>query len=70
MLQANPFAPKHVKASLYVARTVRVNGRLCDSTEVLVQLLDWMHVAATLDRVETEWTERPTRIVDFPKRHR
>src|SRR5207245_2693566 len=24
MLQANPFAPKHVKAALYVSRTIRV----------------------------------------------
>lgn len=57
MLQANPFGDKHVKASLYLAKSVRVNGRLCDNTEVLVQLLDWMHVATTLDRVETEWAE-------------
>lgn len=57
MLQANPFAPKLVKAALYVAKTIRVNGRLCDCSEVLVQLLDWIHVAATLDRVEAEWAE-------------
>lgn len=56
-VQANPFARKHLKAALYVSRTIRVNGRLCDSREVLSELLDWIKVAATLDDVKAEWEE-------------
>jgi len=54
-VQANPFAKKQLKAALYVAKTVRVNGRLCDISEVLTQLLDWIHVGTTLDAIEAEW---------------
>jgi very-short-patch-repair endonuclease len=54
-LQANPFAKKQLKAALYVAKTIRVNGRLCDTSEVLTQLLDWINVGTTLDAIEAEW---------------
>jgi very-short-patch-repair endonuclease len=56
-LQVNPFAPKHVKAALYVSKTIRVNGRLCSSADALGQLLDWMHVATTFDQIGAEWAE-------------
>ena len=54
-LQANPFARRELKSALAVAKTVRVNGHLSGSIDVLKQLLEWIEVTTTLEAVETEW---------------
>lgn len=54
-VQANPFASKPVKAALYVSKTIRVNGRLCDTRDTLTELLDWINVATKLEDIEAEW---------------
>lgn len=56
-ISANPFASRPLKAAQYIAKTVRVNGRLCSTAETLAQLLDWIQVTTTLDRIELEWAD-------------
>jgi very-short-patch-repair endonuclease len=52
----NPFASKHVKASLYIADTVRVNGRLCDQQDNIGDLIDYLDVTDGVEHVEQQWS--------------
>ena len=53
-IRYNRFAPKHVKASLYVA-DIRVNGRLCDKSDLISDLIDYFDVVEGIDYIEQHW---------------
>ena len=56
LVRYSPFAPKRVRAALYLADEVRVNGRLCDSPTVLSDLLDFIEVSDSIDYLDQHWS--------------
>jgi hypothetical protein len=55
-LRYNPFAPKHLKASLYLIDEVRVNGRPCERHEEATALLQYLAVIDAIDYVDEQWS--------------
>lgn len=55
-LRFNPFAPKHVKASLYLVDEVRVNGRTCERHEVAAALIQYLDVIDAIEYVDQQWS--------------
>jgi very-short-patch-repair endonuclease len=53
----SPFLAKHVKSALYLATEVRVNGRLCDSPNVIDELLSYLRVVDTFEYLKQCWSE-------------
>ncbi|MCL5746182.1 MAG: AAA domain-containing protein, partial [Acidobacteria bacterium] len=52
----NPFTSKHVKGSLYVADTFRVNGRPCDQQAVVGDLIDYLDVIGAIEYIDQQWS--------------
>lgn len=52
----NPFAPKGVRAALYLTDQVRVNGRPCDSPAAIADLLDFIEVTEAVDYIGQQWS--------------
>lgn len=52
----NPFVSKHVKSALYLTTEVRVNGKLCDSTAVIDELLSYLRVVEAFDYLKQCWS--------------
>ena len=52
----NPFAPKHLKASLYLIDEVRVNGRPCERHDEANALLDYLDVIDAIEYVDEQWS--------------
>ncbi len=52
----NPFTSKHVKGSLYVADTLRVNGRPCDQQSVVGDLIDYLDVIEAIEYIDLQWS--------------
>jgi hypothetical protein len=55
-LRFNPFAPKHVKASLYLVDEVRVNGRSCERHEIAAALIQYLDVIEAIEYVDQQWS--------------
>jgi very-short-patch-repair endonuclease len=55
-LRYNPFAPKHLKASLYLVDEVRVNGRPCERYEEAAALLQYLDVIEAIEYVDEQWS--------------
>ena len=55
-LRYNPFAPKHLKASLYLVDEVRVNGRPCERHEEAAALLQYLDVIEAIDYIDEQWS--------------
>jgi very-short-patch-repair endonuclease len=55
-LRYNPFAPKHLKASLYLVDEVRVNGRPCERHDEVTALLHYLDVIDAIEYVDEQWS--------------
>jgi very-short-patch-repair endonuclease len=55
-LRYNPFAPKHLKASLYLVDEIRVNGRPCERHEEATALLQYLNVIESIEYVDEQWS--------------
>lgn len=55
-MRYNPFASKALKSSLYIADTIRINGRLCDHLPVLQELCEYLDVIEKVDFIDAQWT--------------
>ncbi len=55
-LRYNPFASKHLKASLYLVDAVRVNGRPCERHEEATALLQYLDVIQAVEYVDEQWS--------------
>lgn len=54
-LRYNPFVPKRVRAALYLVDKVRVDGRPCDSSTAIGDLLDFIEVTKAIEYVDQQW---------------
>lgn len=50
-----PFRPKVVKEGSFLAKSVRVNGRLCSSVDALRQLVNWIDLSDRLAALRARW---------------
>jgi len=55
-LRYNPFAPKHLKACLYLLDEVRVNGRPCERPDETAALLQYLDVVDGIGYVDEQWS--------------
>ena len=55
-LRYNPFAPRHLKASLYLVDEVRVNGRPCDRYDEAAALAGYLDVIDAIDYIDEQWS--------------
>lgn len=56
LVRYSPFASKHLKASVYIADSVRVNGRSCDQLPTLRELIDYLDVMEALEYIDQQWS--------------
>jgi very-short-patch-repair endonuclease len=55
-LRYNPFAPKHLKACLYLIDEVRVNGRPCERHDEATVLLQYLEVIDAVEYIDQQWS--------------
>ena len=55
-LRYNPFAPRHLKACLYLIDEVRVNGRPCERQDETTALLQYLDVTGAVEYVDEQWS--------------
>jgi very-short-patch-repair endonuclease len=55
-MRYNPFAPKLLKASVYLIDEVRINGRSCDRHTETTALLEYLNVVDALDYIDEQWS--------------
>ncbi len=55
-LRYNPFAPKLVKASLYLIDEVRINGRSCEGHAEVTALLEHLDVVDAIEHIDEQWS--------------
>ncbi len=55
-LRYNPFAPRHLKACLYLIDEVRVNGRPCERHDETTALLQYLDVIDAVEYVDEQWS--------------
>jgi len=55
LVRYNPFVSRHLKSSLYIARTLRVNGRLCDQHSAVEELIDYLDVVQVVEYIDQQW---------------
>lgn len=56
------FRPKSVKSSIYIFKTVRINGRSCSNLDDLSTLIDVLRVRLDLDKAWEFWQGLSTRV--------
>lgn len=56
LVRYNPFASRHLKSSLYIADTLRVNGRLCDQHPPIEELIDYLDVIQVVEYIDQQWS--------------
>lgn len=49
------FRNKLVKRTVYIARTVKINGRSCDNPQLLSNLVDYLYVQKALESIWSHW---------------
>ena len=55
-LRYNPFAPKRLKACLYLVDEVRVNGRPCERHDETAALLRYLDVIDAIEYLDEQWS--------------
>lgn len=49
------FRNKIVKRTIYITKTVKVNGRSCDNPQLLSNLVDFLYVQKALEKIWSHW---------------
>jgi very-short-patch-repair endonuclease len=52
----NPFAPKLLRASLYLIDQVKINGRSCERQAEVTALLEYLDVVDALEHIDEQWS--------------